>query len=95
MSGRPDGTVDTHRDALGLPFLSVVMPVRNEEPYIARNLEAVLSQDYPADRFEVLVADGLSTDRTRAIIEGMAARLPDACAVRGASWSRYHWTTSP
>jgi glycosyltransferase involved in cell wall biosynthesis len=58
------------------PFVSIVMPVRNEAPYIARNLEAVLSQDYPPDRFEVLVADGMSTDGTRGIVEALAAREP-------------------
>jgi succinoglycan biosynthesis protein ExoA len=47
------------------PFVSVVMPVRNEAAYIGRALAAVFAQDYPADRLEVLVADGMSTDGTR------------------------------
>ena len=76
MSGRPEGTADPRTAPAPVPFLSVVMPVRNEEPYIARNLEAVLSQDYPPDRFEVLVADGMSTDGTRRIVEAMALREP-------------------
>jgi len=54
--------------SLELPFVSVVLPVRNEAGYIARNLEAVLGQDYPADRLEVLVADGMSDDGTRDIV---------------------------
>ena len=41
-----------------LPFVSVIMPVRNEAKYIERSLGAVLAQDYPADRMEVIVADG-------------------------------------
>jgi glycosyltransferase involved in cell wall biosynthesis len=41
------------------------MPVRNEAAYIERALAAVFAQDYPADRLEVLVADGQSTDGTR------------------------------
>jgi len=40
------------------PGVSVVIPVRNEAPYIARNLEAVLAQDYPPECLEILVADG-------------------------------------
>lgn len=56
------------------PFVSVIMPVRNEEAFIARSLGAVLDQDYPADRVEVVVADGESDDRTCEVI----ASLPDA-----------------
>src|SRR6185503_133194 len=51
-----------------LPLVSVVMPVRNESEFIGQNLEAVLAQDYPADRLEVLVADGMSEDGTRDIV---------------------------
>ncbi|MFN2635145.1 MAG: glycosyltransferase [Thermoanaerobaculia bacterium] len=45
------------------------MPVRNEVAFILRGLESVLAQDYPADRMEVLVADGMSTDGTRQIVK--------------------------
>lgn len=41
------------------------MPIRNEASFIARSLGAVLAQDYPPDRMEVLVVDGMSTDGTR------------------------------
>ena len=51
------------------PFVSLVMAVLNEAPFIERSLKSVLAQDYPADRMEVLVADGLSTDGTRAALE--------------------------
>ena len=36
------------------PFVSVLMPVRNEAEFIERSLGAVLGQDYPADRIEIL-----------------------------------------
>jgi len=55
------------------PLVSVVMPVRNEAGFIAQNLDAVLAQDYPADRLEVLVADGMSEDGTRDIVRGYVA----------------------
>ncbi len=51
-----------------LPLVSVVMPVRNEAAFIAGNLEAVLAQDYPPEKLEVLVADGMSEDGTRDIV---------------------------
>lgn len=50
------------------PLVSIIMPVRNEADFIARSLGAVLRQEYPADRMEVLVVDGISTDATRRII---------------------------
>ena len=58
-----------------LPRVSVVIPVRNEEAFIGRNLDAVLAQDYPADRLEILVADGRSDDATREVVEGVARRV--------------------
>jgi cellulose synthase/poly-beta-1,6-N-acetylglucosamine synthase-like glycosyltransferase len=33
-----------------LPFVSVVMPIRNEAAFISESLGAVLAQDYPADQ---------------------------------------------
>jgi len=54
------------------PYVSVIMPARNEEAFIDRSLGAVLAQDYPPDRFEVLVADGMSTDGTRARVQALA-----------------------
>ena len=52
------------------------MPVRNEASYIVRSLDAVFAQDYPDDRLEVIVADGMSTDGTRARVESEQSRRP-------------------
>mgnify|MGYP001237657639 FL=1 len=60
-----------------IPYISVIMPIRNEADFIERSLEAVLMQDYPRDCFEVLIADGMSTDQTRTIVEATAAQHPD------------------
>jgi succinoglycan biosynthesis protein ExoA len=49
--------------------VSVVMPLRQEAAHVRDTVGAVLSQDYPADRFEVVVADGMSTDGTREALE--------------------------
>ncbi len=58
------------------PFVSVVMPIRNEGEFIARSLGSVLAQDYPHDRFEILVADGGSSDRTREIVASLVKEVP-------------------
>jgi hypothetical protein len=56
------------------PFVSVVLPVRNEGTAILRVLDCLQEQDYPRNRMEIIVADGMSTDDTRAIVERAAAR---------------------
>jgi len=47
-----------------LPFVTLILPVRNESPFIGQTLLALLEQNYPHDRMEILVADGQSTDNT-------------------------------
>ncbi len=56
-----------------VPFVSVVMPVRNEAGFIARSVSCVLGQDYPGERMEIIVADGCSTDDTGNIIQSLQA----------------------
>jgi succinoglycan biosynthesis protein ExoA len=56
-----------------LPFISVVMPVRDEGRYIAATLRQLLGQDYPAERFEILVVDGCSDDNTVDEVRQVAA----------------------
>jgi len=56
------------------PFVSIILPVRNEGPFIDANLERLLAQDYPADKFEILIVDGRSTDDTWARAELWAKR---------------------
>ncbi|MCB2209921.1 glycosyltransferase family 2 protein [bacterium] len=51
-----------------LPFVSILIPIRNEAQYIDRCLHGVLNQTYPDELMEILIADGMSTDRTRRII---------------------------
>jgi chlorobactene glucosyltransferase len=54
------------------PLISVLVPARNEEANIATCIESLMQQDYP--NFEILVLDDNSTDRTSAIVEGLAAK---------------------
>ena len=52
------------------PFVSIVIPMRNEEKYIQKCIESFLSQDYPKDKFEIIVVDGLSEDNSVNIVNG-------------------------
>jgi glycosyltransferase involved in cell wall biosynthesis len=58
------------------PLVSVVIPCRNDEPYIARCLDSVLASDYPRERLEILVADGRSSDGTRPLLVRYVALHP-------------------
>lgn len=55
-----------------LPFISVIAPTYNRSRVVETSLEHLLAQDYPADRFEVLIVDN-STDDTPEMVERVAA----------------------
>ena len=57
-----------------LPFVSVLLPVRNEGTFIERSLGSVLAQDYPDDRLEVIVSDGARG--RHGVVRGTAAAEP-------------------
>lgn len=57
-------------------FVSVVIAARNEEEQIPELLDNLKVQDYPEDRFEVIVVDDKSTDRTAEIIREYSQRWP-------------------
>ncbi len=58
------------------PFVSIVVPCRNEAAYVGPLLDSILANEYPRDRLEVLIVDGMSDDGTRAVIAGYASRHP-------------------
>lgn len=50
------------------PFVSVVMTVLNVERTIGECLQSLLNLDYPKDRYEIVIVDGMSKDNSRRII---------------------------
>ena len=48
--------------------VSVIIPCYNEETTIGLVLDALYQQTFPKDRFEVIIADGMSPDSTRSLI---------------------------
>ncbi|MCE9567474.1 MAG: glycosyltransferase family 2 protein [Planctomycetes bacterium] len=51
-----------------MPSVSVIVPVRNEARSIEHTLRLLLTQNFPQDQYEVIVADGVSTDATVPIV---------------------------
>jgi succinoglycan biosynthesis protein ExoA len=50
------------------PSVSILLPVRNEGKHIEETLQGVLCQDYPGEKIQVIVADGMSDDETSRVI---------------------------
>ena len=57
-------------------MISIVCPIYNEEKHIAGCLDSIIRQDYPHDQMEVLIVDGMSTDRTREIVQEYQEKYP-------------------
>lgn len=60
--------------ALKQELVTVILPIRNEEKFIRGCLQSIVNQDYPPDRYEVLIVDGMSEDCTRDIVTESTSR---------------------
>lgn len=60
----------------GYPFVTVLIAARNEETSLPRVLDALLAQDYPRDRLQIVVANDRSADGTGAVLRDYFARHP-------------------
>lgn len=71
------GLIKTHRykGPKAKPSVTVVVPMRNEEEFAKRTLEALAEQDY-AGEWEVICVDDRSTDSTKKILEDFAQTNP-------------------
>ena len=58
-------------------YLSVVIPIRNEEKFIIETLDLMTNQDYPKERYELIIVDGLSTDNTHALVDEYISSHPN------------------
>ena len=54
--------------------VSIVIPCRNEEKYIGKCLESIIQSNYDKKNLEVFVCDGMSTDRTREILNEISKK---------------------
>lgn len=58
-----------------LPFISVIVPGRNEESNIAECINSIASNDYPKDRYEIIAIDDRSTDNTGKILDDLKSNI--------------------
>jgi chlorobactene glucosyltransferase len=75
------------------PKVSIILPARNEEQYIAKCLDSLINQDYP--NFEIIAVNDSSTDGTKVIMQQYAARDPRILIVHLVSkpdgWAGKNW----
>jgi succinoglycan biosynthesis protein ExoA len=63
------------------PFISVIVPVKNEARSLPVLLTSLVRQEYPQDAFEVIVADGRSMDNTCDVVRTFATQSPVAITI--------------
>ena len=59
-----------------LPKVTIIIPCRNEKKFIGKCLDSLIAQDYPKDKLEILVLNGMSTDKTKTVVEGYGRKHP-------------------
>ena len=56
------------------PFVSVIVPTYNRDQLLPITLDSLLEQDYPRDRYEIIVANNASTDGTERLLQEYSVR---------------------
>src|SRR4051794_37359079 len=84
---------DKSANIRNFPKVSIILPARNEEKYIAKCLDSLINQDYP--NFEIIAVNDSSTDGTGAIMQQYAAKDPRILVVHAKSkpegWAGKNW----
>lgn len=62
-------------------FVSIIVPMRNEERNAERCIGSLMNQDYPS--YEIIVVDDMSTDGTPRILESLSGKYPNLKVVIG------------
>ena len=76
-----------------LPFVSVVIPVKNAEKFLTPCLKSLNQLNYPKDKYEIIISDSDSTDKTREIAVSLGAKVvtaggPSVCAGRNSGFAQ-------
>jgi len=83
--------VDDKTKIAELPFLSVIIPARNEESNIERCVTSLVNQSYPGDKYKIIVVDDNSSDNTATIVREIQIGHPNVHLV-GAGELPKGWT---
>jgi len=61
---------------MNLPFVSILLPFRNEEAFIRDCLISLIGNGYPEDSFEILAIDGMSSDNSVECVQNVISAHP-------------------
>lgn len=75
-AARPESASGAGPVARAAPVVTLIVPMLNESRRIRGCLASLLAQDYPLDRVEIFVVDGLSMDGTPEIVREIIAANP-------------------
>ena len=51
------------------PFVSVIVPVRNEEKYVNQCIQHLMTQSYPQEKYEIIFINDDSSDSTHDLVQ--------------------------
>ena len=58
-------------------FITYIMPIRNESVFIERSINSILNQTFQSFDFEIIIADGMSTDGTRDVVKRLMESIAE------------------
>jgi glycosyltransferase involved in cell wall biosynthesis len=57
------------------PFISIIIAARNEEKNIGSCIQSIINQTYPANKFEIIITDDHSSDKTVSIVQSFQKKI--------------------
>jgi glycosyltransferase involved in cell wall biosynthesis len=62
--------------AQSLRFVSIIIPTFNRCEIIGNTIESCFTQNYPKDKYEIIIADNNSSDNTKKVVTELQSRSP-------------------
>lgn len=66
-----------------LPFITIITGILNEEKHIRNYLESAVKQDYPENKFEIIIVDGGSSDKSVDIVRDFTEKYRNIILISG------------
>lgn len=74
--------LEENRRTIKRKFISIIIPVKNEEINIGELLKILSNQDYDKDKYEIIVIDDYSKDSTYSILHKLQTEIPNLLVLR-------------